>query len=320
MNRSENIINWLKHPFSVQNLGNWKVVMLCIFAATIFWFFNALNKDYTTSINYPVEFSYDRDLFIATIPVPEEIQINVSGGGWNLIRRYGFFNTSPIIINLDNPDEQKQISGNSLRATLSDQLPEFKLNFVVTDTVYLSITNRIKKKFPIKVDSSGISMADDYRIISTIAVAIDSVEIDGPDEYVNEMPDSMVIKPLDDDIDDDFNEEISINLQNPLLIATPSEINVSFLVARFVRVSKEFVIQTKNFPTDSTLLLENPLVTLSFIIQSGVEDQLLDEDFSIVADLQRMVIVDSTIQPLIKKYPSYISDIEIESGRVKVVQ
>jgi len=294
--------------------------MLCVSAATIFWFFNALNKDYTTSINYPVEFSYDRDLFIATIPVPEEIQINVSGGGWNLIRRYGFFNTRPIIINLDNPDERKQISGNSLRATLSDQLPEFKLNFVVTDTVYLSITNRIKKKFPIKVDSSGISMADDYRIISTIAVAIDSVEIDGPDEYVNAIPDSIVIKPLNDDIDDDFNEEISINLQNPLLIVTPSEINVSFLVARFVRVSKEFVIQTKNFPPDSTLLLENPLVTLSFIIQRGVEDQLLDEDFSIVADLQRMVIVDSTIQPLIKKYPSYISDIEIESGRVKVVQ
>lgn len=294
--------------------------MLCVSAATIFWFFNALNKDYTTSINYPVEFSYDRDLFIATIPVPEEIQINVSGGGWNLIRRYGFFNTRPIIINLDNPDERKQISGNSLRATLSDQLPEFKLNFVVTDTVYLSITNRIKKKFPIKVDSSGISMADDYRIISTIAVAIDSVEIDGPDEYVNAIPDSIVIKPLDDDIDDDFNEEISINLQNPLLIVTPSEINVSFFVARFVRISRDFVIQTENFPLDSTLLLENPLVTLSFIIQSGVEDQLLDEDFSIVADLQRMVFVDSTIQPLIKKYPSYISDIEIESGRVKVVQ
>ena len=294
--------------------------MLCVSAATIFWFFNALNKDYTTSINYPVEFLYDQDLFIATIPVPEEIQINVSGGGWNLIRRTGFFNTRPITISLDNPDEQKQIFGNSLRAIFSDQLPEFKLNFVVTDTVYLSITNRIKKKFPIKVDSSAILMGDDYRIISNITVAIDSVEIDGPDEYVIALPDSIVIIPLDDDIDDDFNEEISINLQNPLLIVTPSEINVSFLVARFVRINRDFVIQTENFPLDSTLLLENPIVTLSFIIQSGVEDQLLDEDFSIVADLERMVFVDSTIQPLIKKYPSYISDIEIESGRVKVVQ
>jgi len=294
--------------------------MLCVSAATIFWFFNALNKDYTTSINYPVEFLYDQDLFIATIPVPEEIQINVSGGGWNLIRRTGFFNTRPITISLDNPNEQKQIFGNSLRAIFSDQLPEFKLNFVVTDTVYLSITNRIKKKFPIKVDSSAILMGDDYRIISNITVAIDSVEIDGPDEYVIALPDSIIIIPLDDDIDDDFNEEISINLQNPLLIVTPSEINVSFLVARFVRINRDFVIQTENFPLDSTLLLENPIVTLSFIIQSGVEDQLLDEDFSIVADLERMVFVDSTIQPLIKKYPSYISDIEIESGRVKVVQ
>ena len=294
--------------------------MLCIFGATIFWFFNALNKDYTTSINYPVEFLYDHDLFIATKPVPEEIQINVNGGGWNLIRRSGFFNTRPIIINLDNPDQQKQISGNSLRATLSDQLTEFRLNFVVTDTVYLSITNRIKKKFLIKVDSSEILMRDDYRIISNISIAVDSLEIDGPDEYVNAMPDSIVIIPLDDDIDDDFNEEISIPLQNPLLIATPSEINVTFLVARFVRISRDFVIQTENFPPDSTLLLENPIVTLSFIIQSGMEDQILDEDFSIVADLQRMVIVDSTIQPLIKKYPSYISNIEMESGRVKVVQ
>jgi hypothetical protein len=320
LNRSANIINWLKDPFSVQNWGNWKVIVLCISAATIFWFFNALNKDYTTSINYPVGFLYDHDQFIATKPVPEEIQINVSGGGWNLIRRSGFFNTRPIIINLENPAEQKQISGNSLRATLSDQLTEFKLNFVVTDTVYLSITNRIKKKFPIIVDSLAISMRNDYRIISNISAAIDSVEIDGPDEYVMALPDSIIIKPIDDDIDDNFNEEISITLQNPLLIAIPSEINVQFLVARFVRITKDFVIQTKNFPPDSTLLLENPIITLSFIIQNGIEDQILDEDFSIVADLQRMVMVDSTIQPLIKKYPAYISNIEMESGRVKVVQ
>src|SRR5687767_8995754 len=47
---------------------NWKAVALCIFAATVFWLFNALNKSYTTNINLPLTFDYDQDSYIAVRP------------------------------------------------------------------------------------------------------------------------------------------------------------------------------------------------------------------------------------------------------------
>ena len=34
---------------------------MCIVGATTFWFFNALNKSYTTTINYPINVQFDED-------------------------------------------------------------------------------------------------------------------------------------------------------------------------------------------------------------------------------------------------------------------
>ncbi|MDH5597977.1 MAG: hypothetical protein OEY34_02570, partial [Cyclobacteriaceae bacterium] len=62
---------------------NWKIVVLCLVTATIFWFFNALNKNYSANIKYPIEFLYDKDLYQAIEIPPEDVLINLEGVGWN---------------------------------------------------------------------------------------------------------------------------------------------------------------------------------------------------------------------------------------------
>jgi hypothetical protein len=52
------------------NRRNWKAVALCIFAATVFWFFNALNKNYTNNINLPMVFDYENEKYVAIRPLP----------------------------------------------------------------------------------------------------------------------------------------------------------------------------------------------------------------------------------------------------------
>ena len=65
------------------NRRNWRAVVLCVFAATIFWFFNALNKSYTTNINFPLSFDYDRDNFVPVRNLPAQVRLNVTGNGWD---------------------------------------------------------------------------------------------------------------------------------------------------------------------------------------------------------------------------------------------
>jgi len=121
------------------NKKNWKAVVLCIFTATVFWFFNALNKDYTTTISFPLAFDFDRDRFIAVKPLPQDVRINVTGIGWNLLRRSSRLKVPPLIIPLERPVDVKKIVGSTLPVFFANQLADFQINFVITDTLRLAI-------------------------------------------------------------------------------------------------------------------------------------------------------------------------------------
>ena len=87
--------------------NNWRAILLSVLAATTFWFFNALNKNYSTRLNYPLGFSFTRDSVVVVNPLPDKVVVDVSGGGWNLMRKTFLFSATPILLQLDNPTEIK---------------------------------------------------------------------------------------------------------------------------------------------------------------------------------------------------------------------
>ena len=127
------------------NSRNWKAVGLCIFAATVFWFFNALNKNYTTNINLPLVFDFDRERYIPIRPLPEVVRFNVTGVGWNLFRRSVGLKFPPLVVPLPQPSDVKKIVGSTLPALVSNQPEGFAINFVLTDTLHVAIARKKKK-------------------------------------------------------------------------------------------------------------------------------------------------------------------------------
>ena len=80
---------------------DFKVVIVCIITAATFWFFNALNKTYTTTLSYPVEIDYGVDSLMLTGELPEVLLAEVEGGGWGLMRyRYVL---DPVRLSLTEP-------------------------------------------------------------------------------------------------------------------------------------------------------------------------------------------------------------------------
>jgi hypothetical protein len=75
-----------------------KAIFISLMAALIFWVMNALNKDgYSQKISFPLQFSYNDSLYIPTQPLPEKIFVNVSGNGWNLLRKAFALDVTPIV-------------------------------------------------------------------------------------------------------------------------------------------------------------------------------------------------------------------------------
>jgi hypothetical protein len=176
------------------NKKNWKAVVLCIFAATVFWFFNALNKSYSTTVSFPLSFDYDHEKYIPVRPLPLSVRLNVTGIGWNLFRRNVGVKVPPLVIPLDKPADVKKIVGSTLPALFANQLGDFQINFVMTDTLRLAIEPKGGRKVMLKLDLPPAFFKDGYALVSQIHIVPDSVSLEGPQRLISGLPDSGLFK------------------------------------------------------------------------------------------------------------------------------
>src|ERR1041385_7106496 len=116
--------------------ANWKAVILCIFAAVTFWIFNSFNKEYSTNLRFPILFEFDGERYLPSAHFPKTITLNVTGIGWDLIRKQVGLKVPQMIIRLDRPAETKKVVAASLVPILAPQIGNLKINFVATDTLY----------------------------------------------------------------------------------------------------------------------------------------------------------------------------------------
>lgn len=290
---------------------------LCVLGATTFWFFNALNKDYATRINYPVEFIFDEEEVVVVEELPEKVSIVVSGGGWNLLRKTLWFNNNPIQILLENPTSQKFITKASLTSIIADQLNEIRLNYVVTDTLYLNIEERDYKKVAITIDSAGISLEENYRIVSPVEVEPDSAIVTGPASFISNLADSFLLYVPYKELNKSFEEKIDLSqLESEKIQVEPDEISVRFEVARFTQATKEASIEAVNFPADSSVYLQDSTAMVSFWVRNDNLEEARKANFTLVADYRRVNPQDSTVNLSIGELPDFVSDVEIETPTV----
>ena len=195
------------------NRANWKAVALCFFTAMVFWLFSALNKNHTTNISFPLQFEFDNDRYVP-ISLPSHVRMNVSGGGWDLLRKSLGVRLPPLNIPLDKPVEVKKIPGSTLMALVSDQLSSLKINYLVGDTLNVDIDLKDSHKFRLIADLTNISYKDGFGMLSPVVILPDSVEIEGPKSLLHNFPDSIVLSLPDSRLNGNFREEIEVVVPN----------------------------------------------------------------------------------------------------------
>ncbi len=232
------------------NKKNWKAVVLCIFAAMVFWFFNALNKNYSTNINFPVTFDYDQKQYIPVELLPATVRMNVTGSGWDLFRRSLGFKVPPLVVPLEKPASVHKIVGATLPAIFAGQLERLTINFVITDTVHLHIEGKLRKKFTVAVGSVQQYIHPDYGLADKPRLNPDTVWLEGPAEIINSIPDTLLLILPQQNIRKGYNENITpAPGQNNLITREPEKISVSFDVEKLVQVDRQITLTIINIPS-----------------------------------------------------------------------
>ena len=113
----------------------WRVMLLCFSSALTFWLFHALNKDYTTTINYPIHFVIDESKRVFVEEPPQTIPLEVTSGGWKLLRYMLKLYVKPIDLPVAKVARRGRISPQRLYVFLTHHLKDVKVNRIMLDTL-----------------------------------------------------------------------------------------------------------------------------------------------------------------------------------------
>ena len=285
--------------------------------AATFWLFRALNKSHSALISYPIEFVFNVDSTVVMNPLPTTIKIDVSSGGWNLFRRTLIFSIDPIQVELDNPSEVNFLTQSFLSPIVEDQLKGLTINYIVTDTLFLSIERKITKRMILKVDSLSLPLEEDYQLMSNITIQPDHVMLIGPKSIINSFESDFYITLDENNIDEDFNGRVEVPIVfEDLIQSDPSEVNVSFEVNKFKNVKIGVPIILQNFPSNRVTTLLDSIVNVTYRVKESFKEDFSSEDFYVVLDYD-FLKTDSLGVPVLIKYPDTLRTVSMDSQKVR---
>lgn len=294
------------------NNKNWKVILLCIFAAAIFWIFNSLNKNYSASIDFPLVFDYDQESYVAVKPLPEDIKLNVTGLGWDLFRKSAGLKVPPLRIPLENPSEVKKIVGATLPALFSGQMEGLQINFVITDTLHLQIDPKIRKRIQIHVDSVEQYIRAGYGLSGEVTVVPDTVWLEGPQSQVMGVPDNFQLKPEVSNIDEPFDELVAVTVSGSLIQVEPSAVRVGIPVSELVQRSDSAKLTIVNIPRGLRTMAAISKIHFRYDVPANLQSNQVGQ-VEAVLDLEGLPKGTHKLVPRLVNLPPFVHHVAVDT-------
>jgi hypothetical protein len=297
---------------------NWKAVTLCLVAATVFWFFNALNKEHTATISFPIEFQYDQAGFVPVKRLPENVRLNITGSGWDLLRKSLGFKVVPLSVPLDHPTEILKIPPANVLSLAAAQMGQTRVNHVASDTLILSIEPRKSKKVKLAVNQNQLRFELGFGRSSPIVILPDSVLVEGPSSILMKMPDSILLPFSSGRVSHNVKEELEITQPEGATIQiTPHAASVMFEVSELIDVRRKLkVLVIPSPPFRSQASMDSISVTIRLPIKLG--DDLVKKiaTFAVI-DLRALDTGVSTVAPSVKGISPFAEVVSMDSVTIR---
>ena len=313
-----------KSPWRIskRKLSNLKVVVLCVAAATTFWVLNALNKgNYNTIVDYPVLWEYDQKNYVPVKPLPKSIQIQISGNGWDLLRKYFNISGAAYPILLQSPAEKNYLLTADLKRGLGEFITPTQLENVLGDTINYQIDRIVSKTLRPVLDSLKYSLDKNIVLDGPVNFNPAQLEVTGPSSVLEAFEGEYPVALNATKINSDFSGKVSLNVDKSLaklVQLKQKEIQVSFSVLTYLEGNKSLKIKKVNFPNTVSLTNEELIPVLNYLIEEANLPQLKDLKFEAILDYRKRNRADSTLQIEINPNLKFLKEVRITPPQIKL--
>ncbi len=277
-------MNTIKPKISRKRLVIFSVFVLI---SSVFWFLSAMNREYTTKINYKVEFTdFPEDVRPASA-VPEQLQVTVKGYGYDLIGING--NSDPLKISIkeyavkDKNDKSKLIlSTHLLSNKFFPDASGISILSVDPEAIVFKVEKLKVKKVPVKPDIS-INFSPLYMQSGEITTEPDSIIISGTDKTIKNIQYVKTEKQKFKNLKDTLKTNLKLKKINGVKFSS-EKIQITIPVEKYTEISLNVPLQTKNCPDSLQLITFPSEIKVTCKVVLSRYHLIKKEDFTLSVD------------------------------------
>ena len=291
-----------------------------LFALSL-WGYTALNEEYLTNVEVPLELNLPNDKAIEN-ELPEELIFEVRGTGWNLFNLI-FFNTAKICeVDLVNDVLKSEHNINRQKLLTSVKyLKNVDPRDVIPENIKLKTGKVIERKIPVSSDLT-ITEKDGFIIYSELQFIPDSITIRGNSKLINSLKEWKTEKKTINDVykTDQLSIELSDSLGGIVQILE-DEVEVLIQVQQLSEnVYYDIPIQITGGKLPQNTKLSNSKINVWL---SGGVDFMIDynlEDLKVEINKNDILSSNGFVKPLIKTGNDKIQILKTEPEFIEVIK
>ena len=302
------ITNWWQELKEDRNLF---IFLIFFVLSTGFWFLNALQKEYTTIVDYPIEFTNIPKGFILQDSQTKELELKVNAGGFNVLKYHLTASFDPLSINVsemkqlrnDTKAEFYLVSSKFFRSIDEQLSSALSLLEISPDTLFINLSPLKIKKVPVLANIESL-FEKQYLQGGDLIINPDSVTVSGVADIVDSIKEVYTEHTVFSNLKDTLVTNLSLmKIEGVELSAIKASVTIP--VEPFTESTVQVPIIPQNVPDSLRLKAFPPEITVSFRISLSRFEKIKSGDFLATIHFTTELIKDNNqrLKVKLEKYP-----------------
>jgi YbbR domain-containing protein len=300
------------------------VFLICLAIATALWFLNALGKDYTATVSYPVKFTNPPENQFLANNSSVKLDLKIDGQGFTLLR-YKLLSFSPIIIDIEtvtkslesNSGTYKVLSKNLIKE-VSDQLSsDIRITDISPEMIDIVLDSLITKTVPVELDIN-VDFAPQVNLKSSITTKPDEIKITGPAIALEKISAVKTKVNILNKLDASIQQEIDLIHPEKTTIS-PEKVTLIIEVEKYTEKELKIPIEILNNPDKVRIKLFPSEVKVLFKVGLSRFEKIKTSDFGASVDYNSIVTDINNLNITLYKKPEFIQGIRFSPEKVEFI-
>jgi len=303
-----------------------KLVVFSFFLglSVVIWFLNALSKNYTTEIKYPVSYSKFPQGKVLIDEPPDHLILRVNAHGYALLR-YKLVNR-PVPVNfkvsaftmnsLAGDPTRFYILTRYAREQVSKQLPsEFELVDMMPDSLIFHFARNVRKRIPVKAQLD-FSVDRQFTTMNGIVLTPDSIWVTGPDVILDTMTAVRTQKMNLGSLSKSFEGKLSLESMK-YLNAERDNVSCSIELEKFTEVVVDVPLEVLNLPDSMSIQTFPPKIRINSTVGLSKYEKVLPASFRAQVDYSEIAAGKTRLTVKITRTPDFLMNSDFNPKSVE---